>query len=151
MGAPSFLSEAPQDPVEFEVGGWRWETPEDDEDSRERVRVIETFTARRDVSYGLLLQEIEAADGGQGSLLAIFDRVLTDGDDTPPDEDGALSKEAQRFRDFVGSEDVYVSQKALIAAARWIAGEQADRPTGSPSGSRSTRRAGGRGSAGKRR
>ena len=127
MGAPSFLSEAPSEPVEFEVGGWKRRGDGDD-----RVEVRETFLARRDVSYGLLLQNIEQAEGGTGSLLAIFDLVLDDpadlnqdgGDDDEPEdaaepEDG-LTPEARRFREFVGSEDVYVSQKALIDAARWI-------------------------------
>jgi hypothetical protein len=139
----------------------RFDTAEPDEDARpfvitgwrgrpgHREKLEETFLARPDVSFGALLDELTAAETGDSSIFEAFRMGLVEENSSEDEEDER--SEFDRFRDFVAAPDVYVSKDALLGALRWMTGEHGERPTGQSSGSRSTRRAGARGSAGRRR
>ncbi len=136
------------EPIPFIVSGKRKGLDPDDPG-----RTVDgTFLARPDMSMGQLLVDMTAEGSTLQATMDFYESALVD-ENSNPDSPEDERTEFERFEDFIGDPDLYVSQKALNALAEWITEKSDDggRPTGRSGDSRATRRSAARGSSGKRR
>lgn len=112
-------------------------------------KVAAIFEARPDMSFGQLLVEMTEDKSGE-STLRFYERALVD-DNSHPDGEDDDRTEFERFRDFIGDENLLVTDTQLRQLAERLSAGNAERPTLRQGGSRGTRRANGqRGSTARR-
>jgi len=119
------------------------------------------------MSFGVLLDDLVRSEGSISATYAFMERALVKDNTDPEDETQArddsdellfeddgetplIRSEFDRFRAFVSDPELYIDETTFLNVGKWLSEQHAERPTEQPGDSRRTRRAGQRGSAGRR-